>query len=251
MKPISVVIVCRNEADIIGKTLQSLQGLSDDIVVYDNGSNDGTMTIAEKMHAKVHTGRWEGYGKTKNKAIALARYDWILSLDADEAIEETLKRSILSENPEDERLVYEISFKNFFGNKALRFGEWGHDKHIRLFNRKYVQWNDADVHEQLVLPKDVRVKKLPGFVLHYTMKDKKDFRNKMTGYAGLSAARYFRQGKKAGSLKRFISPVFSFIKNYIFRAGFLDGRAGFTCARMNAYYTGLKYKKLKELYRQP
>ncbi len=251
MRSISVVIVCRNEADIIGQTLQSLQGLTDDIIVYDNGSNDDTMAIAQKMHAKVHSGSWEGYGKTKNKAIALAEYDWILSLDADEAIDEALKRCILAESPNNEQTVYDIRFKNFLGSKALRFGEWGHDKHIRLFNRKYVHWNDADVHEQLVFPKDVQIKKLDGFVLHYTMKDADDFRNKMTGYAGLSAARYFRQGKKAGSLKRMFSPAFSFIKNYFFRAGFLDGKAGFTCARMNAYYTGLKYKKLKELYRHP
>src|SRR5882724_3960179 len=160
MQKLSVVIVCKNEAEIIGSTLQSLQGLTDDIVLYDNGSSDATITIAEQFNAAFHQGHWEGFGKTKRAAIALAKYDWILNLDADEAIDEELKQSLLEVSLNNENVVYEIAFKNFLGNKHLRYGEWGIDKHIRLFNRRQVSWDDAPVHEKLILPKDVAIKKL-------------------------------------------------------------------------------------------
>ena len=127
MQSLSVVIVCKNEADVIGKTLQSLQGLTDDIVVYDNGSTDDTITIARQFPVSVYQGIWEGFGKTKNKAIALAKHDWILSLDADEAIDEELKNSLLALSLNNEKIMYEIKFKNFFGDKWLKYGEWGNE----------------------------------------------------------------------------------------------------------------------------
>jgi glycosyltransferase involved in cell wall biosynthesis len=250
MQPISVVIVCKNEADIIGTTLQSLQGLSDDIIVYDNGSADHTMEIARQLNARVHQGNWEGYGKTKNKANQLARYDWILSLDADEAIDEELKRSLLQLDLEDENIVYKLSYKNFLGNKWLRHGEWGSVKHIRLFNRKKVNWNDAAVHEQLLLPANIQVKKTGGHILHRTMKDMADYSNKMLRYAMLNAEKYFRQGKKASWFKIRLAPGLTFIGHYFFRLGFLDGHAGYVCARMTSYYTFLKYARLRELWNE-
>src|SRR5436190_14172058 len=145
MQRLSVVIICKNGAAVIGETIKSFSGLTDDILVYDNGSTDSTKEIVKQNNARLVDGSWEGFGKTKNKAIALAKYDWILSLDADEAIDGELKRSLLALNLTVENDVYEIKFKNFLGNKYLKFGEWGGDKHIRLFNRKITQWNDASV----------------------------------------------------------------------------------------------------------
>jgi hypothetical protein len=142
--------------------------------------------------------------------------------------------------------VFEIKFKNFLGDKWLRYGEWGDDKHIRLFNRKKINWNDADVHESLLLPKDVRVISTSGYVLHKTAPDIASYENKMENYAALNAEKYFKQQKRSGSFKMFFSAVFSFIKNYFFKLGFLDGATGYHCARINARYTFLKYKKLNE-----
>ena len=247
MQRLSVVIVCKNGARVIGETIKSFTGLTDDILIYDNGSTDGTQDIVKQSNARLIEGNWEGFGKTKNKANALGKYDWILSLDADEAIDEELKKNLLKEELTDEKKVFEFKFKNFLGNKWLRFGEWGNDKHIRLFSRIKIRWNDADVHESLLLPKDVKVISVPGYVLHKTASNLSEYENKMENYAVLNAAKYFKQQKRSGSLKMFFSAIFSFLKNYFFKLGFLDGVTGYHCARINARYTFLKYKRLDEL----
>ena len=248
MQRLSVVIVCKNGATVIGETIKSFSGLTDDILIYDNGSTDGTKEIVKQSNARLVEGSWEGFGKTKNKANALAKYDWILSLDADEAIDEELKKTLLKQDLADEMKVFEFKFKNFLGTKWLRYGEWGDDKHIRLFNRTKIKWNDADVHESLLLPNDVKVISVPGYVLHKTAANFSEYENKMENYAALNAEKYFKQQKRSGSLKMFFSAVFSFIKNYFFKLGFLDGATGYHCARINARYTFLKYKKLNELW---
>ena len=102
MQQLSVVIVCKNGANVVGKTIESFSGLTDDVLVYDNGSTDGTQEIVRRTGAKLVEGTWEGFGRTKNKANALAKYDWIFSLDADDAIDEELKKNLLQENLVDE-----------------------------------------------------------------------------------------------------------------------------------------------------
>jgi glycosyltransferase involved in cell wall biosynthesis len=245
---VSVVIIAKNEAHIIGQTLQSLQGLTDDVVVVDNGSTDDTIDICSQAGAVVIKTAWQGYGPTKNTGIKAAKYDWILSLDADEAIDETLKAAIRKINTADEQKVYNLTFKNFFCGKWLRYGEWGSDRHIRLFNRKWVQWDAAAVHEQLLLPPQAAIVNLPGNVLHYTVNSMQDYMEKTERYARLNAAKYFEQGKKSSLVKRWLSPAFSFVQNYLFRLGFLDGREGYITAKTTARYTFLKYAYLKELW---
>lgn len=215
MQPVSVVIICKNEAAVIGATLQSLQGVSDDIIVYDNGSTDDTVAIARGFNIQVHQGPWEGFGKTKTKANSLAKHDWILSLDADERIDTDLKRSLLAFAPAGNRIVYDLKFKNFLGDKLLRHGEWGYDSHIRLFNRTVVQWNNEPVHETLMIPPDVKVIKMDGCILHKTMKDLHEYAHKMVHYAMLSADKYYQKGKKASWFKIRLSPGFNFLNYYI------------------------------------
>ncbi len=247
MQKFSVVIICKNAAGVIGKTLQSFAGLTDDIVVYDNGSTDGTTEVVKMIGATLYTGSWEGFGKTKNKANSLAKYNWILSLDADEAIDDELKHSLQQLPYNNEKTVYDLLFRNFVGDRYLKYGEWGRDHHIRLFNRNDIRWNDAAVHEQLIIPDGMQIERLKGYVLHRTANNFREFEEKMNGYAVLNAQNYFNQGKKAWWGKQWLSPVFSFMQNYIFRFGFLDGKAGFDCALITARYTFLKYAKLKEL----
>ncbi|HEY6504880.1 MAG TPA: glycosyltransferase family 2 protein [Chitinophagaceae bacterium] len=248
MQPVSVVIICKNEAAVIGETLQSLHGVSDDIIVYDNGSTDDTVAVAKKYNVHVHHGNWEGFGKTKLKANSLAKYDWILSLDADERIDEELKKSLLAFEPANDKTVYDLRFKNFLGDKLLKHGEWGRDSHTRLFNRRVVQWNNEPVHETLMMPADITISRLKGFILHRTMNDIHEYAYKTAHYAMLGADKYYQQGKKAGWFKVRLSPGFNFLNYYILKLGFLDGHAGYICAKMTAHYTFLKYARLRELW---
>jgi glycosyltransferase involved in cell wall biosynthesis len=250
MQQLSVVIICRNEAEVIGKTLQSLEELCDDIIVYDNGSSDGTQQVIKKFDVLLQEGIFEGFGKTKNKAIALAKYDWVLCLDADEAIDAELKRSLLQWQPENETTLYELCFKNYFETKHIKYGEWGRDFHIRFFNRKKVKWDEAPVHESLVIPSGTNTKRLKGYVLHRTMKNVNDYWEKMQRYALLGAEKYYKQGRKANWFRLHLSPFFTFLNYYLIKLGFLDGREGYIIARMTARYTYLKYARLRELSKE-
>jgi glycosyltransferase involved in cell wall biosynthesis len=244
---LSIVIVCKNEAGNIERVLDSIQGVCNDVVVYDSGSTDGTLEILQRYGLNIHKGEWLGFGRTKQLAISLAKHDWILSIDADEAPDETLAAELEKLNPDDERTVYRIAFRNFLGDKHLKWGEWGGDSHIRVFNRKLVNWNDALVHESLVLPPGMKVVKLAGGINHRTMKDTAEYSRKMVHYALLNAEKYHAKGKRATWIKRYFSPLFAFIKYYIFMLGFLDGWEGLLSARMTAFYTFLKYARLHEL----
>ncbi|MFZ1370334.1 MAG: glycosyltransferase family 2 protein [Ferruginibacter sp.] len=244
---ISVVIITKNEAHIIGKTLQSLQAVAHDIVIVDSGSTDETVAIGKQYNATVIETGWSGYGINKNKGIQASKYDWILSLDADEAIDETLAESLKQLRPANEEEVFDIRFKNFFCNKWIRFGEWGFDRHIRLFNRKKVQWNNSAVHEELIFPAGFTKKRLKGNILHYTVHDKKEYAVKMNNYAMMNAEKYFKARKRSNFGKAYFSPVFSFLQHYIFRLGFLDGPEGLLIARTTARYTFLKYHYLNEM----
>jgi hypothetical protein len=164
-------------------------------------------------------------------------------------IDSQLKEELLAMPFSDELLVYRIRFRNFLGNKMLKYGEWGNDSHIRIFNRTKVGWNSESVHETLIMPpnaKSVSINK--GFILHRTMKDIHDYAEKTVRYAMLSADKYYSQGRKSSWIKMRVSPVFTFINYFIFRLGFLDGYAGYVCAKMTAYYTFLKYARLREIW---
>ena len=246
---ISVVIITRNEAHVIANTLQSLQPVISDVVIVDSGSTDDTLNICREYNATIIETGWDGYGINKNKGIAAAKNDWILSLDADEAIDEELKRSLQQLSLQNEYEVFNIRFKNFFCNKWIRFGEWGFDKHIRLFNRKKILWNDVAVHENLVFPPGVKITLLKGNILHYTVQNRQEYAAKMTGYAQMNAKKYFESGKKPNLFKQYFSPLFAFIQHYIFRLGFLDGKEGFIIAMTTARYTFLKYGYLNNMYK--
>jgi len=244
---ISVVIICKNESMRIAKCIQSVSSISDDIVVYDSGSTDGTQQKIKDSGARLIEGEWLGFGLTKKKATEMAKHDWILNLDADELPDETLQQNLQNISLDDPSIVYKLKFKNFLGDQHLRFGEWGNDKHIRLFNKTKVQWNEAKVHESLVIPEGITVKELPGYILHYTVQNVAEYAAKTIRYGLLNAEKYHQAGIKSSVIKIYLAPIFAFIKYYFFFLGFLDGVAGLTCARMTAFYTFIKYARLKEL----
>ena len=248
MLKISIVIITKNEEHNLERTLKSIQGISDDVIIVDSGSTDGTLMIAGKYGTKILRTEWLGYGPTKNMGIERAKYDWIFTLDADEAIDETLKESLSSlDLRNDENVVYKAGFRNYIGEKYLQYGRYLKSTSTVLFNRKYIKWNQEPVHEKLVIPGNFSSRKLKGLVLHYSMKDLADYNNKMVRYALLNAQKYFDQGRTVSTLKLLFAGRFAFVRNFLLRGGFLDGRIGFVSAVIYAHYTFLKYARLKEL----
>lgn len=247
MVPVSVVIITKNEAEIIAHSVAMATRLTDDIIVIDNGSADDTLKITKALGCRTFTENWQGYGANKNKGIKKARYNWILSIDADEIIDEQLITAIHQIDFSRENIIYDIRFKTYFGHKLIRFGSWGRDHHLRLFNRKQACWFELPVHETLIFPKTTLKNTLAGHIHHYSVKDRNECHEKATYYASLSARKYYAAGKSSSMLKMYLAPVFNFVRNYFFYMGILDGREGWYIARNTAKNTWLKYRYLYNL----
>ena len=246
MNNISVIIIAKNEADNIVECILSAQQISDDIIIADSGSTDNTQALTIKNGARLLNINWQGYGQTRNEAAKIAANNWILALDADERITEKLASEINNLTLHNTNSLYGFKRENFLAAKKIKYGEWGRDKIYRLYNRQCSSWDLMLVHENII-GNNIEKKLLKGSVLHYTMKDMAEYKAKSILYAKLSAKKYFENGKKASLIKRFMSPGFSFIQNYIFHMGFLDGKEGFTIAYTSALYNFNKYKFLNEL----
>jgi glycosyltransferase involved in cell wall biosynthesis len=247
MVPVSIVIITKNEAGFIADCINIAKLITDDIVLVDNGSTDETLAIARMHGCRVYESSWKGYGANKNKGIILARYNWILSLDADEAPDMELVNALHQLSFNDERVVYDIKFKSYFGEKRVRFGSWGRDHHIRLFNRKFVKWTEPNVHETLILSKQIKKKRLDGYFHHHSVKNVYECNNKAVYYAKLSAEKYFQTGKKSTLINLYLSPIFVFIKTYILLLGFLDGKVGWHISAITFKNRWLKYHYLSYL----
>jgi len=241
MVPISIVIIARNEAAIIARTLQPLQFITDDVIVVDSGSTDGTQDIVRSYGFRLMETNWAGFGPNKNKGIDVAKYDWILSMDSDEIPDKDLVAAMHYIDLTDVYQVFNIQFKTYYCQQLIRFGEWGTDAHIRLFNKTVVRWSDDAVHETLLLPSTISIKPINGYLHHYTVSSYEDHLEKTKRYAKLNAEKYLKKGKRPSLLKAIFSATFNFCKNYIFKMGFLDGKAGWQIAKLNALYSYLKY----------
>lgn len=248
MGRISVVIITRNEEDILAKTLLSLKGLSDDIIVVDSGSTDSTISIAKSHGATILETTWDGFGANKNKGNSLAKHDWILSIDADECIDNALKNALLNMELIDPNNLYSLKFRTFIAGQPLKYGQTSGETHPRLFNRKCVSWNLAEVHEELSGIAVIKSVIKSGYILHYSYNDLQDYLQKSNSYTTLRAMQMFKSRKKVTFFKLYLNPLYTFVSNYIFKLGFLDGFWGYTYARLSSTYTYLKYAKLRELY---
>jgi len=246
MEKYSVVIITFNEEKNIKKCLDSVANLSDDIIIIDSFSTDKTQEICEKYNnLRFVKHKWEGYSKTKNYGNLLAKYDYILSLDADEVISLELEKSI----QEIEKLsgAYEFNrMTNYCGSWVKHCG-WYPDKKLRIFNKKEIYWEGDFVHETLVIPSDIKINFLKGDLFHYSYYTLEDHYKQIENYSTLHAKKMLQAGKKASSFKLFISPMFKFIRTYFLQLGFLDGIAGYNIARISAKAVKLKYQKLKSL----
>lgn len=247
--PISAVIICKNEEANIERCLKSLSWV-DEVIVYDSGSSDKTVNIAQKMGAKIHQGSWLGFGPTKHEATKRASHDWILSVDADEEIPESLKREIQEKlGTLDAEYIYKIPRLSYYLGSWIKYGGWYPDFQIRLFNRKTHQWNKAEIHECVEpLTGDVEhVAELDNHLYHYVFKNIEHQVQTNNRYSTLQAQAMYANGKTFSYFHLFTKPYVKFIECYFLKLGFLDGWAGYVIARNAAYSALLKWLKLKEL----
>lgn len=250
MVKLSVVIITFNEEKNIERCLQSVKDIADEIVVLDSFSKDSTQQICEKHSVKFFQHAFDGHIQQKNRAITYASHPHILSLDADEALDEDLKRSILSVKNNFEKDGYYINrLTNYCGHWVKHCG-WYPDSKLRLWDSRKGQWTGINPHDKYELfDGDKNTGHLKGDILHYSYYTLNDHYKQVEYFTNISAKAFYEKGKKAPLYKLLVNPVAKFVDHYLLHLGFLDGKAGYLISRISAYATYLKYKKLRALYR--
>lgn len=245
-QPLSVVLVVHNAADQLPACLASVP-FADEIVVVDSGSTDSTAACATQKGARVVQHEWMGFGRQKQFAVAQARNDWVLCIDADERVSPELERSIRGALDAPVAPVYRMRRRNRFLGRWLSHGEGYPDWSTRLFDRRNAAWSDDPVHEKVLYA--VTPGSLAGDLLHESAEDLGRYLQKQNRYSALAAQQLFERGKSAGALHLVLSPFVRFTKFYILRLGFLDGVPGLVHTSIGCVASFMKYAKLIELQR--
>ncbi len=244
---ISAVVLVKNNENTLSATLQSLRAF-DDVVVYDNGSTDQSMEIARSYpNVNLVEGEFKGFGWTKNHAASFAKNDWVIIVDSDEVVDETLLQTLQTKSLDD-HTVYLLNFKAFYKNIQVKHCGWNDQKIKRLFHKKVTQYNDNDVHEDIIT-EGLAVEVLEGNMEHYSYHSMSEFIIKADRYSTLFAKN--NVGKRASSpLKAFFNGGYSFIRTYILKRGFLDGYVGLLIAYSHMVTNFYKYLKLYEMNKE-
>ncbi|MGQ9632651.1 MAG: glycosyltransferase family 2 protein [Bryobacteraceae bacterium] len=242
---ISATIITLNEQKNIVRAIESLR-CCDEIVVVDCGSNDRTREAAEKLGARVLESQWRGFAGQKNYAASEAAFDWILSIDADEALSEALEAEIWQikkSGPQFDGYTMP-RLARYLGRWILHSG-WYPDRKVRLYNRRKARWIGDFVHESVRV--EGPVGHLKGNLLHYTCDTLSEHLRTMDRYTTLAAEEMVALGRKVRWLDLVLDPPWTFLRTYVFKAGFLDGWEGLTIAYMSAFYNFLKYSKARNM----
>ena len=248
MLPVSAIVITKNEADAIADALKSLSW-ADEIIVVDAESTDHTVALARQFTERVYVRAWKGYVDQKNHAATLATHDWIFSLDADERVTPELSAEIgalLQSEPAARG--YRMPRVSFYLGRWMRTTDMYPDYQLRLYDRRYARWHGLHVHESVKVDTDV-VGYLKRELQHYPYKDLSEHLIRMDRYTTLAARQMFETGKRATRLELLFHPPIAFVRNYILKGGFRDGKPGLIISLVNSYYVMLKFAKLWELQR--
>lgn len=249
---ISATIITFNEEKKIERCLQSLLPVADEIVVVDSYSTDQTENLCRKYPVKFLKRPFDGYVSQKNYAAEQASYDYVLSLDADEALSDELRDSIMTVKAGWDINCDGYSFNRFnnYCGKWIRFCGWYPDRKIRLWDRRKGKWGGEDPHDKVILSRD-RVKKLTGDLLHYAYFTVDEHLRQMHKFAEVAARAKYKNGKKPSFVIHVLfNPVFKFLKKYFFQLGFLDGYYGFVFCAASSALNFYKYLRLYEYCRK-
>ena len=248
MLALSIIVIVKDAAKDIQRCLESVKW-ADEIIILDSGSQDNTLEICRQYTQNIFSTDWPGFGIQKNRALDKAQGQWVLSIDADEYLSDSLikeiKKIILkAENPYDAYVMKRISF---FCGKEIHYGDWGRDKVVRLFRRlPSIRFTSAIIHERL--NGYLHLGELKQVIFHNTMQTINQVLLKLQQYSSFGAEMAYQQHKKTTLLKAIIHAIWCFIRGYLLRLGFLDGREGFVLAVSNALGVFYRYVKLVYLY---
>jgi len=243
MTPLSLTVITRNAEAHLERCLKSVPFASD-IVVLDCGSEDRTREIAEKCGARVIVEEWRGFGPQKQRAAELAKHDWILNLDADEALSPESQAELLTLlAAEPIGGAYAFPRLSFHMGRWIRHGGWYPDWQVRLFDRRRAKWSAAQIHEKIV---GVEPKRLNKPLLHWVFKDLSDQVATNNRYSSLGAEELVAKGRGFVLFNLLVKPKVKFFETYVWKLGFLDGMPGFVIAVGAAYSVFLKWAKLWE-----
>jgi glycosyltransferase involved in cell wall biosynthesis len=250
MPQISAVIITYNEERDIERCLNSIQDVADEIIVVDSFSTDKTEDICKKYNVKFFQHTFKGYRDQKNYALSLASNDHILSLDADEALSEKLKKSITEVKNNWHSDGYSFNRSNNYCGQWIHHTSWYPDRKIRLFNSQKGKWGGLNLHETVEMVHGSKVSILDGDLLHWAYYSYEEHIQKINNYSTLGAQEYFNSGKKSGPFSAVLHSRWAFFKSYFIKRGFLDGYYGFVISTLTAYKIFLKYIKLRKLIEQ-
>lgn len=248
MRLSAVVITC-NESAKLQACLDSVR-FADEIVILDSGSTDNTVEIATRAGAKVtQVTDWPGFGPQKNRALALARGEWILSIDADERVSETLRDEIQSAiaRSQDATTAYSMNRSSSYCGQFMAYSGWYPDRLVRLFRRGSARFSDDLVHERLMA--EGPIGHLKGDLIHLSFDNFEAVLAKVDRYSTAGALALHRRGVRGSLFKAVTHALAAFVRTYVVRRGFLDGQLGFALAVSNAEGTYYRYLKLWLLQR--
>lgn len=240
---ISAIVTTYNEEAVIERALKSLHW-ADELIVVDSFSTDQTVSIASQ-YARVIQHEYGYAAAQKNRAIPQASHDWVLILDADEAVSDELANEIRQVVHSTTHSAFWIHRQNYFMGKPVRYGGWRNDRVIRLFRKGSAQYEDKLVHEEMIVNGTVGY--LNQKILHQTYRSREHFLSKTRRYAALSASDHQNQVRRVTGYHLLVKPAFRFFRNYVLKLGFLDGRVGFTIAWFSAYSVYLRYMRIRQL----
>lgn len=241
--PLTATVLTKNSARTLPQVLSSLASF-DEILICDTGSSDHTEEIARAFPRVTFYRRpFMGFGPTHNVASALARHDWILSIDSDEVVSHALLEEIAS-TPLKRGHVYSFPRHNEYRGKWIQWCGWSPDRQVRLYHRQDTQFSQAQVHEAIEIGSLSEVR-LTSPLIHYPYRDVSDFLRKMESYSTLFAIQYAGK-KKSSCFKACLHAAYAFCKSYLLKRGFLGGREGFEISLYNANTAFYKYLKLAD-----
>jgi len=247
MPAISAVIITYNESHNIGRCIRSLLPVADEVLVVDSHSKDDTVAIAQSLGARILLHPFEGYIEQKRYAIGQANHDFILSLDADEALSETLQEAVLQVKQNRQHDCYYVRRLSQFNGAWIRHGAWYPDKKMRLFDRNQYEVIGTNPHDKFVPTGAASAGLLAGDLLHYTNTDLESRVRTINSFSSVAARAFHENGKKGNLLRVLFKPGIRFISEYLLRLGFLDGLNGYLIARTSAQYVFYRESKLLEL----